>query len=195
MDFLAWLARQRVRLCHEPSRDQVEAYLVFCEAQGLSKATRARRLSAIRQLFRFAHDEGWRADNPALRIKGPGASQSLPTTLSLADVERLLDAARNKGRSEAERLRNRALVELLYASGMRVSELVELPVAAVRGDPQMILVRGKGDKERMVPISPPARTAALAVAGRSRRAGRGSRARPGKPASRYLFPGPGAEAI
>ena len=146
-------------------RGAVEDYLVHCDAQGLSKATRARRLSAIRQLFRFAHDEGWRADNPAIRITGPGASKRLPKTLSTAEVERLLDAARTKGRSPGERLRNRALMELLYATGMRVSELVGLPVAAARGDPRMVLVRGKGGKERMVPLSGPA-LATLAQVGR-----------------------------
>lgn len=189
-DFLSWLQRQSSAFA-KASRDEVESYLVFCEAQGLSKATRARRLSAIRQLFRFAHDEGWRDDNPAMRIKGPGAAAHLPKSLDLVDVERLLDAAPRHGRSDTERGRNAALLELLYASGMRVSELVELPVAAVRGGPKMILVRGKGDKERMVPLSPPARAAVAAWL--SLRDGQEEVARKaGKPAARFLFPGPGA---
>ncbi len=190
-DFADWLSSQGSSFA-TAIRDHVEAYLVFCDAQGLSKATRARRLSAIRQLYRFAHEEGWREDNPALRIKGPGASQRLPGTLSLPEVERLLDAARRKGRSEPERLRNCALVELLYATGMRVSELVGLPVAAVRGNPKMILVKGKGDKERMVPLSPPARMAVqewLAERDAQEDAGR----KLGKPASKQLFPGPGVD--
>jgi integrase/recombinase XerD len=190
-DFADWLSRHASSFA-TAGRDQVEAYLVFCDAQGLSKATRARRLSAIRQLYRFAHEEGWRDDNPALRIKGPGASQRLPGTLSLPEVERLLDAARRKGRSAPERLRNCALVELLYATGMRVSELVGLPVAAVRGNPKMILVKGKGDKERMVPLSPPARAAVqewLAERDAQEDAGR----KLGKPASKQLFPGPGVD--
>ena len=157
-DFLDWSARRGLGLESLP-KSAVEDYLVSCEADGLSKATRARRLSAIRQLFRFAHDEGWRTDNPALRISGPGASQRLPKTLSHDEVERLLDASRTKGRTLGERLRNAALVELLYATGMRVSELVGLPVSAARGEPKMILVRGKGDKERLVPLSTPARAA------------------------------------
>ena len=189
-DFAAWLDRQG-RTFATAARDTVEDYLIFCEAQGLSKATRARRLSAIRQLYRFAHEEGWRADHPALRIKGPGASRRLPETLSLTDVERLLDAARTKGRTEGERLRNAALMELLYATGMRVSELVELPIAAVRGDPRMILVRGKGGKERMVPISAPARDA-LAAWIAHRDATEDAARREGRPPSRYLFPGPGS---
>jgi integrase/recombinase XerD len=190
-DFAAWLGRQNAGF-ETVSRDQVESYLIFCDAQGLSKATRARRLSAIRQLLRFAHDEGWRQDNPAMRIKGPGATQRLPGSLSLQDVERLLDAARHKGRTEAERVRNCALVELLYATGMRVSELVGLPVAAVRGEPRMILVRGKGDKERMVPISPPARAALGAWLKLRDEADEVAR-KAGKPGSRQLFPGPGAD--
>lgn len=190
-DFAGWLKGYQLGFA-EVTRDGVEDYIVWCEAQGLSKATRARRLSAIRQLFRFAHDEGWRADNPAIRITGPGASKRLPKTLSTSEVERLLDAARTKGRSPGERLRNRALMELLYATGMRVSELVGLPVAAARGDPRMVLVRGKGGKERMVPLSGPAREALTDwLAHRDAEEERGRK--DGRPLSRALFPGPGAE--
>jgi len=190
-DFSSW-ANARGLSFETLPRASVEDYLVACDADGLSKSTRARRLSSIRQMFRFAHDEGWRADNPALRITGPGASQRLPKTLSIDEVTRLLDAARTKGRTNAERLRNRALVETLYATGMRVSELVGLPVAAVRGNPKMILVRGKGDKERMVPLSPPAR-AALADWLICRDADDDTARKSGKPTSRQLFPGPGAD--
>lgn len=140
-------------------RSDIEDYLIGCDAQGLSKATRARRLSAIRQLYRFAFEEGWRAENPAIQIRGPGRDKKLPQTLEVAEVDRLLVAARTTGRAQADRLRNTCLMELLYATGMRVSELVSLPVAAARGDPRMLLIRGKGDKERMVPLSPPARDA------------------------------------
>ena len=189
-DLAAWLARKGLSFA-TATRDSIEDYLLSCEAAGLSKATRARRLAAIRQLHRFAHDEGWRDDNPALRISGPGATRRLPMTLTRDEVDRLLDAARNKGRTEGERLRNTALLELLYATGMRVTELVTLPVAAVRGDPRMILVKGKGDKERMVPLSTPARAALAAwLAHRDRTEEDGRRQ--GKPPSRHLFPGPGA---
>lgn len=190
-DFARWAGHRGLGFETLP-RGVVEDYLVSCEAEGLSKATRARRLSAIRQMFRFAHDEGWRADNPALRIAGPGASQRLPKTLDHDEVDRLLQAARTKGRNPAERLRNCALVELLYATGMRVSELVGLPVAAVRGDPRMILVRGKGDKERMVPLSGPAR-AALGEWLICRDGDEDKARKAGRAASRALFPGPGAE--
>ncbi len=191
VDFATWLDRQGISL-PDADRRAVEGYLVQCDAQGLSKATRARRLSSIRQLFRFAFDEGWRSDNPALRLTGPGKSQSLPKTLSEAEVSRLIDAARLRGRSAADRLRDTALFELLYATGLRVSELVSLPVAAVRGDPRMILVRGKGDKERMVPLSGPARAALaewLDHRDRDDEAGRIA----GRPASRFLFPGNGRD--
>jgi integrase/recombinase XerD len=190
-DFAEWAAGKTLDFTTATRKD-VESYLVFCDAQGLSKATRARRLSALRQIFRFAHEEGWRSDNPALRISGPGASQRLPKTLSHDEVDRLLDAARSKGRNTGERLRNAALLELLYATGMRVSELVGLPVAAVRGDPRMILVRGKGDKERMVPLSAPSKTALAGwLAHRDAEEDRGRAL--GKSTSRALFPGPGAE--
>jgi integrase/recombinase XerD len=173
------------------SRDDVESYLVSCEAAGLSAATRARRLSAIRQLYRFAKEEGWRDDNPAIRITGPGASRHLPQTLSRDDMTRIVEAARDFGRTERDRSRNLALVELLYATGMRVSELVELPIAAVRGDPRMILVKGKGEKERLVPLSSPAKAAILGWL--THRATEDEAARTaGKPASKFLFPGPGA---
>ena len=172
-------------------RAAVEAYLVRCEAEGLAPATRARRLSAIRQLYRFAKEEGWRDDNPAIRITGPGASRHLPQTLSQDEVSAILDAARAFGRGAHDHSRNCALVELLYATGMRVSELVELPIAAVRSDPRMILVKGKGDKERMVPLSSPAK-AAIAAWLALRDAADEQARKSGKPVPRHLFPGPGA---
>ena len=157
-DFADWLAARGATLA-VMTRAEVEDYLAHCDAQGLSRATRARRLSSIRQFTRFALDEGWRADDPAIRIRGPGRAKRLPKTLSQAEIGAILDAAPDLGRGPAERARNRALVELLYATGLRVSELVGLPVAAVRGDPRMILVRGKGGKDRMVPLTDTARGA------------------------------------
>jgi integrase/recombinase XerD len=164
------------------SRTDVEAYLLRCAAEGLSQSTRARRLSAIRQLYRFAFEEGWRSDNPALQITGPAATRHLPKNLSQDDVMRLLDAARATGRTARDRQRNSLLMELLYATGLRVSELVTLPMAAVRGAPRMILVKGKGNKDRMAPLSDPARDAQEDQARLA-----------GKPANRYLFPGSGAD--
>ncbi len=186
-DFAGWLTGRRGHFATAAQAD-VEQYLIHCEAQGLAKSTRARRLSAIRQLYRFAFEEGWRADNPAIRLKGPGKDRRLPKTLSVPQVEALIGAARMPGPNRA---RNTCLMELLYATGMRVTELVSLPVAAARGDPRMLLVRGKGGKERMVPLSPPAR-AAMAEWLVARDAAEALARAKGAPASRHLFPSHGA---
>jgi integrase/recombinase XerD len=190
LDFAGWL-NGKGQTFDAADKTDIESYLIGCEAQGLSKATRARRLSAIRQLYRFAFEEGWRSDNPSQRLKGPGRSVKLPKTLEIQEVEGLLTEARQFGRSPGEKLRNCAMVELLYATGMRVSELVELPVAAARGNPSMVLVKGKGEKERMVPLSPPAQ-AALAAWIVQRDGDDAAAVKAGKKASRYLFPGRGA---
>jgi integrase/recombinase XerD len=187
-DFTTWLDRRGLDL-DTAARADVEAYLVHCDAQGLAPATRARRLSAIKQIYRFAFEEGWRDDNPAIQVKGPGREKRLPKILSEGEVNALLAAARTTGRPE-ERLRNTCLMELLYATGMRVSELVSLPVSAARGDPRMLLVRGKGGRERMVPMSTPAREALRAWLQRRDAAEDEARAK-GKPPSAFLFPSTG----
>lgn len=188
-DVSDWLGNQG-RDFQSAERETLEGYLVFCDAQGLAKSTRARRLSAIKQLYRFAFEEGWREDNPAIQIAGPGRDKRLPQTLSENEVERLLDAARTHGTRVNDKLRNTCLMELLYATGMRVTELVSLPVAAVRGDPRMILIAGKGGKERLVPLSPPAREALTAWLTTRDKAEELHRIK-GKPISRYLFPSRG----
>jgi|TARA_R110002124_G_scaffold11597_15_gene55260 integrase/recombinase XerD len=190
VDYADWLAHRGHEM-DAADRQMVEAYLTHCDAQGLSQATRARRLSAIRQIYRFAFEEGWRKDNPAIEIRGPGRAKRLPKTLSTQEVSDLLDAARTQGRNPQDRLRNTCLMELLYATGMRVSELVSLPIAAARGDPRMLLIRGKGGKERMVPLSPPAREA-LAAWLAERDAQDDARPR-GTALSRQLFPSRAAE--
>ena len=182
-DFIDWLTPRGLTFA-TLGQDDVTAYLVHCDAQGLSAATRARRLSAIRQLYRFAFEEGWREDNPAARIKGPGKSKALPKTLSMDEVDRLITAAADHPR---DGVRNACLMHLLYATGMRVTELVTLPVSAARGDPQMLLVRGKGGKERLVPLSRPAKAAVAAWLPVRDTAEEAARAK-GKPASKYLFP-------
>ncbi len=184
-----WLAGRGLDFA-SAGRGDYEAWMVACAAEGLSVATRARRLSAVKQLCRFMVEEGLRADNPALEIKGPGKSKKLPQTLSEAEVDALLATAPQVGRSPDERARNTCLLELAYATGMRVSELVTLPVAAARGNPQLLLVRGKGGKERMVPLGDRAR-GALAAWLEAREAREAAAARDGSATSRYLFPGPG----
>lgn len=190
-DAAAWLLHRKLGFS-QASRDDVEAYLISCDAEGLSRATRARRLSAIRQLYHFAFEEGWRGDNPAIQVKGPGRDKKLPKTLEVIEVDRLLDAARQTGRTPADRLRNTCLMQLLYATGMRVSELMSLPVAAARGNPNMLLVLGKGGKERMVPLSPPARDA-LRVWLRVWEEEDQARQAKGQSGSKFLFPSRGKE--
>ncbi len=185
-DLSDWMTERSATLSAAAQSD-IEAYLAHLAAQGMAQSTRARRLSAIRQFYRFGHEEGWREDNPAIRLKGPGRQRHLPKTLTEDEVERLLSAARNTGRTP-NRLRNTCLIELLYATGMRVSELVSLPVSAARGDPRMLLIRGKGGKERMVPLSDPARAALSAwVCDRDA----SEEAVKGQKASPYLFPSRG----
>ena len=185
-----WLARRGSGFA-TATRDEIEAYLAGCSADGLARATRARRLSALRQLFRFALSEGWRADDPAQRIAGPGKSKALPKTLGQDEVEALLRAAETRGRSVADRTRDACLMQLLYATGLRVSELVGLPVSAARGDPAVLFVKGKGGRERLVPLTPAAK-AALAAWLEIRDAAEAAARAQGAAPSRWLFPSRGA---
>ena len=159
-DFLSFLESRGAGFA-TADRAMVEDYLVQCEAIGLATATKARRLSSIKQLYRFAFEENLRKDNPAIQVRGPRKDKRLPKSLSLQEVEQLLQTAHTMPKQRADKMRLTCLMDLLYATGMRVTELVSLPVAAVRGNPDMILVRGKGGKERMVPLSPSARDAVI----------------------------------
>jgi integrase/recombinase XerD len=144
--------------------DDVRAYLGELARRGMRPTTVARRLSAIRQLYRFLYAEGRRKDDPAAVLEGPKRVRALPKTLTLAEVDRLLGVA---GQSDPEAplsvrlraLRLACLVELLYATGLRVSELVALPASAARRDTRVIVVRGKGNKERLVPLNDAAKRA------------------------------------
>ena len=186
--FAAFLAGRR-RDYASADRADIEAYLVDQADRGMAQTTRARRLSAIRQFYRFAFLEGWRTDDPAAMIKGPRRERTLPGSLSEGEVDRMLAAAETLGRTPSERLRDVCLMQVLYATGLRVSELVSLPLAAVRGDPRMILIRGKGGRERMVPLSPPARAALTAWL--AELDAEAAKARPGRQRSAYLFPARG----
>ncbi len=135
-------------------------YLKSLEARGLAARTVARRISALRMFYRFLHAEGLRPDDPTSVLESPRQGRSLPKILSEDEVSALLTAASQ--RRGPEGLRLKALVELCYATGLRASELVGLPLAAVQRDPQVIVVRGKGDRERMVPLNDPARAAVRA---------------------------------
>ncbi len=184
-----WLVQDGTDL-ETADRAAVERYLVALDGEGMARATRARRLSALKQFYRFAHDEGWRRDNPVLRIDGPGRARRLPGTLTEDEVSRLLDAARQHGPDAATRARNACLFELLYATGLRVSELVSLPHAALRGSPEMLMIRGKGNKDRLVPLSDPARTAVAVWLAWRDRVEEPAR---GKAPSKFLFPARSAQ--
>ena len=148
----------------EAGTQDLRAYLGELSRRGLRASTVARRLSAIRQLYRFLYSEGRRRDDPATVLEGPRRMRPLPRTLSIEDVDRLLRVAAAVHPSASLRERLRAarlscLVETLYATGLRVSELVALPMAAARRDARVIVVRGKGQKERLVPLNDAAKHA------------------------------------
>ena len=141
----------------EASSDDLRAYQQALSRAGMAPSTGARRLSALRQFHRFLIDEGLREDDPTAVLDSPSRGRPLPKLLSEPEVDRLLEAARRREGAEGRRLL--ALLELLYATGLRVSELVGLPLAAVQRDQRVMVVRGKGGKERMVPVGEPARRA------------------------------------
>ena len=138
----------------------IEAWFSGMATRGLSAATAARRRSAVRQFYRFALGEGWRTDDPSRRLDAPKQGRPLPRTLTREEVVGLLSAA--AGREGGGGVRMIALVELAYASGLRVSELLALRVEAVRRDPAYLIVRGKGGKERLAPLNASAREAVKA---------------------------------
>lgn len=166
-------------------RPSIEAFLLHLYDRGLSDRSRARALSAVRGFFKFLVADGWRTDDPAARLKAPKPGRPLPEVLSQEDVLRLLDAP---DLQTPRGLRDRAMLELLYSSGLRVTELVTLQLNQVRSDPPILLVRGKGDKERMVPVGP----AALQALGRYLEEGRPLLK--GAP-SPHLFPGPSGKPL
>jgi len=137
--------------------DDLRAYFAALKRRGSSATTSARRLSCLRQFFRFLYAEGARGDDPTSAIESPRGGLTVPKILSEAEVDVLMAAART-GETPAA-LRRRALIELLYATGLRVSELIALPASAAAGDQTFLVVRGKGDKERLVPIGEAAREA------------------------------------
>jgi len=163
--------------------DDLRAYLAHLARAGLAPRSAARKLSALRQFYRFLVLERVRADDPTAVLDAPRLGRPLPKVLSQDDATALLAAARR--RTDAEGARLICLLELLYGSGLRVSELVTLPLAAVRGEQRFLIVRGKGDKERLVPLSQPARTALDAYL-----ALRAAFLKP-QAASRFLFPSRG----
>ena len=155
-DLEAFLAR-RNRKPVTADAAALRAYLKSLDYLGMTPRTVARRLSVIRQLFRFLLAERLRDDDPASTLDSPRLGRPLPKVLSREEVDRLIEATRAKGDIDGGRMAT--LLEILYATGLRVSELVTLPLGAVERDPTVLMVRGKGDKERLVPLSDPARKA------------------------------------
>ena len=144
--------------------DDISAWLEAAAAAGLAPASRARRLSAARQLTAFLTAEGVLDDDPAVHLAGPKRARRLPKTLTVEEVDRLLAAARRSadvppGRERARALRLHCLIEIAYATGLRVSELVGLPRSVLKGDSRILTVKGKGGRERLVPLNPAAREA------------------------------------
>lgn len=185
-DFAGFLAGCGVSV-HAAGHDDMAAFLADLAARGLAPASQARKLSAVRQFHRFLYAEGVRGDDPTGRVDAPKKRRPLPKILSETEVGRLLDGvAERAGRDDLappERLkavRLVALLELIYATGLRVSELVALPVSAARMREPVLIVRGKGAKERMVPLTQKAQAAMAAYVA--------ARAAAGLAASRWLFP-------
>lgn len=147
-------AGRRRRLPEDADTALIKGYMKELSSSGMASSTAARHVSSIRMFFLFLFAEGVRTDNPVDAVDSPSVGRSLPKHLSEDDVDKLLNtAALLDGR---EGLRLVALLEILYATGLRVTELVSLPLSALTGDGRMLIVRGKGGKERMVPLSQPA---------------------------------------
>jgi integrase/recombinase XerD len=164
-DLTGYLATCKRTISSAATAD-LRGYLAALAERGFAASSVARRLSAIRQLYRFLLAEGHRNDDPAAIIEGPKRGRPLPKVLSVAEVDRLIaaarqaiDAQRATGLARLRALRLLCLLELLYASGLRISELIALPVSASRRDDDMLIVRGKGGKERLVPLNGAAKSA------------------------------------
>jgi integrase/recombinase XerD len=172
---------------HVPVQDadaaSLHAYLANAATARLSPRTLARRISAMRQFYKFLLLEGVRADDPTIEVDTPRLGRPLPKILSETEVSSLIDAARSWPGDEGVRLH--CLVELLYATGLRISELITLPLAAARRDPRILLISGKGGRERVVPLGEPGRAALARYLERPERF-----LTEGRP-SRWLFPSRG----
>jgi integrase/recombinase XerD len=184
-DFSAYLKHAGRSIAKANTAD-LRAYLGELSKRGLRVTTVARRLSAIRQLYRFLYAEGQRGDDPAAVLEGPKRERALPKTLSLAEVDRLLAAAGQSDPATPLPMRLRGarlacLLEVLYATGLRVSELMALPLSAARKDARVIVVRGKGNKERLIPLNDAAKRAMQAYLNLLAGSGRDAQ-------SKWLFP-------
>ena len=155
-EFNLYLSKKKKELTTVKKLD-VESFLVELTHKGMATSTRARKLSAIKSFYNFLNQEMILSYNPTIQIKQPKLPQKLPKTLTEKDVENMLKISKTIGKTEAEKIRNHCLIELLYATGMRVSELISLPASILNNDTEMIYITGKGGKERLVPLSTEAR--------------------------------------
>jgi integrase/recombinase XerD len=151
--FLEGKSGSSIPLVHVSS-DHINRYLIHLSREGREAATLSRHLSSLRQFYQFLVSEGWATHNPTLNLDAPRSRRPLPKVLSEEEITRLLEAARTQTHPEGCRLY--ALLEVLYASGLRVSELVCLPLTSIHPDRPFLLIKGKGGKERLVPLSKPA---------------------------------------
>jgi integrase/recombinase XerD len=158
-DATEFLAGRGLDLAGAAAED-LEAYFAALGARGLAPATAARRRAAVRQFYHFVLGEGWRTDDPSRRVEAPRKGRSLPKVMSRDEMSRLIAAA--GARDGAQGLRLGCMVELAYASGLRISELTGLTLAALARDPAYLIIRGKGGKERLAPLNETARTAVKA---------------------------------
>lgn len=185
--YFDWISSCKVQI-FDAELSHIELYLVNLKDCGLSIASRARHLSAIKQFYRFAVEEGWARANPALQISSPGRSKKLPQSVTIEIIERLLKAAGEEAKNKSFRSRNICLMTLLYATGMRVSEMMSLPLDAVKGSPNMVLVSGKGSKERLVPLSKLARSSIKIWIEERKILLNAAKTQNYTPNSKYLFP-------
>jgi integrase/recombinase XerD len=190
-DFSEFCARAGQSFAGAPT-ETLRDYLADLDTRGFKSSSVARRLSAIRHLFRFLLNERIRSDDPAAILSGPKRGRGLPKVLSIRDVDRMLTRAKELAQtadvSAARRLRSirlYCLLEVLYATGLRVSELVSLPRSAARNDARMIVVRGKGNKERLVPLTDASRQAMADYLAATDAAKTGEK---NAAASKWLFP-------
>ncbi|HEU4476207.1 MAG TPA: site-specific tyrosine recombinase XerD [Methyloceanibacter sp.] len=190
-EFLAFLAAKG-KHAENATADHLRAFLAGLARKGLAPTSRARKLSAIRQFFRFILAEGMRADDPCSAIDSPRLGRPLPKILSLAEVETLLETAKRSSETVAEGTARRrairlyAALETLYATGLRVSELIALPRNVLIADDRVLTIKGKGGRERLVPLNDAAREALaahLAAVRDDEANGRGT--------SEWLFPSSG----
>jgi integrase/recombinase XerD len=180
--------------------DDLRAFLKSLDGRGFKPASLARRLSAVRQLYRFLYAEGKRNDDPAAVLEGPKRGRSLPKVLTIAEVDRLLAQARanadNTTQPPVRRLRAArllSLLEMVYATGLRVSELVALPASAARAEQRMLVVRGKGGKERLVPLNKAAKRAAAEYLSLRAEAAKATEKSKKASESKWLFPSSGEQ--